>query len=135
MQRALLQSGKPENAPLVRAALRRVGRTELIGFDKGCLVRPERTDGGQSTPKGGAALAERISVFLLLPVKRGENRPLSAPENRKFYTDLIANSQKSKMDKNSNLEFCCILSKRRLCVLHKKAADEVMNLPACGTCG
>ena len=52
MQRALLQSGKPENAPLVREALRRVGRTDLIGFDKGCLVRPERTDGRQSTPKG-----------------------------------------------------------------------------------
>lgn len=41
LQRALLQSGKPENAPLVREALRRVGRTDLIGFEKGCLVRPE----------------------------------------------------------------------------------------------
>lgn len=42
LQRALLQSGRPENAPLVREALRRVGREDLIGFGAHCLVRPER---------------------------------------------------------------------------------------------
>ena len=41
MQRALLQYKKPENASLVREALRRAGRTDLVGFDKDCLVRPE----------------------------------------------------------------------------------------------
>jgi hypothetical protein len=41
MQRALLQYKKPENASLVREALRRAGRADLIGFDKDCLVRPE----------------------------------------------------------------------------------------------
>ena len=43
MQRALLQYKKPENASLVREALRRAGRADLIGFDKDCLVRPEHT--------------------------------------------------------------------------------------------
>ena len=41
LQRALLQWGRPENAPLVREALRKAGREDLIGFGKDCLVRPE----------------------------------------------------------------------------------------------
>ncbi len=41
MQRALLQFVRPANAPLVRKALRKAGREDLIGFDKDCLVRPE----------------------------------------------------------------------------------------------
>ena len=34
LQRALLQFNRPQNAPLVREALRRAGRTDLIGFGK-----------------------------------------------------------------------------------------------------
>ncbi len=41
MQRALLQFARPANAPLVRKALKRAGREDLIGFGKECLVRPE----------------------------------------------------------------------------------------------
>ncbi len=41
MQRALLQFGVPKNAPLVREALRKCGRTDLIGYGENCLVRPE----------------------------------------------------------------------------------------------
>jgi len=43
MQRALLQSGRPENAPIIRAALKKCGREDLIGFGRECLVKPERT--------------------------------------------------------------------------------------------
>ena len=43
MQRALLQFGRPANAPLVREALTKLGRTDLIGYGKECLVKPERT--------------------------------------------------------------------------------------------
>ena len=42
LQRALLQYNRPENAPLVREALKRLGREDLIGFGEECLVRPER---------------------------------------------------------------------------------------------
>ena len=42
LQRALLQFNRPENAPLVREALKKAGRTDLIGNAQGCLVRPER---------------------------------------------------------------------------------------------
>ena len=41
LQRALLQFNRPQNAPLVREALTRLGREELIGYGKECLVRPE----------------------------------------------------------------------------------------------
>lgn len=42
MQRALLQFGRPENADLVRKALIKCGREDLIGFSPECLVRPNR---------------------------------------------------------------------------------------------
>ena len=40
MQRALIQYRKPENYALVKEALLKLGRTDLIGFDKKCLIRP-----------------------------------------------------------------------------------------------
>ena len=45
MQRALMQYWIPGNRPLVREALRLAHRTDLIGFDKKCLVHPEKTAG------------------------------------------------------------------------------------------
>ncbi len=47
LQRALLQSYRLENAPLVREALRQAGRDDLIGFGAKALVRPE---GGTRPP-------------------------------------------------------------------------------------
>ncbi|MBR6754963.1 MAG: YgiQ family radical SAM protein [Clostridia bacterium] len=41
MQRALLQFARPANAAIVRKALIKAGREDLIGFSKDCLVRPE----------------------------------------------------------------------------------------------
>lgn len=40
MQRALLQFARPANASLVRKALIKAGREDLIGFGRDCLVRP-----------------------------------------------------------------------------------------------
>ena len=40
LQRALLQYSKPENANLVREALKIAGREDLIGTSPECLVRP-----------------------------------------------------------------------------------------------
>ncbi len=42
LQRALLQYNRAQNAPLVREALIKAGREDLIGFGPECLVRPER---------------------------------------------------------------------------------------------
>ena len=41
LQRALLQFNRPQNAALVREALKRAGREDLIGYGAECLVRPE----------------------------------------------------------------------------------------------
>ena len=42
MQRALLQYFKPENKRKVIEALKRAGRTDLIGYGKDCLVQPDK---------------------------------------------------------------------------------------------
>lgn len=61
LQRALLQFNRPQNAPLVREALQKAGREDLIGYSAECLVRPERpefskkpTNGAKNTPKNGS---------------------------------------------------------------------------------
>lgn len=54
LQRALLQPTRPENAALVREALRRAGREDLIGFGKECLIRPAKDgEAKPNTPKKG----------------------------------------------------------------------------------
>ena len=40
MQRALIQYRKPENYKLVKEALRKAGREDLIGYGAKCLIRP-----------------------------------------------------------------------------------------------
>ena len=42
MQRALIQYRNPRNRDLVREALRKAGRTDLIGYGEKCLVRPAK---------------------------------------------------------------------------------------------
>ena len=42
MQRALIQYRNPNNYDLVKEALIRGGREDLIGFDKKCLIRPRK---------------------------------------------------------------------------------------------
>ena len=49
LQRALLQFNRPQNAALVREALTKAGRTDLIGYGPECLVRPEKA--ATPTPK------------------------------------------------------------------------------------
>ena len=44
MQRALIQYRLPRNYDLVLEALKKTGRTDLIGFDKNCLIKPRRPD-------------------------------------------------------------------------------------------
>jgi len=45
MQRALLQFKRKENQQLVREALKKAGREDLIGYKKECLVWPEKRNG------------------------------------------------------------------------------------------
>ncbi|MBD5530391.1 MAG: YgiQ family radical SAM protein [Lachnospiraceae bacterium] len=57
MQRALIQYRNPKNYDLVYEALTRAGRTDLIGYDKKCLIRPKKAGQGdkrRNVPQGNA---------------------------------------------------------------------------------
>ena len=43
MQRALIQYKNPANYQLVKEALELAGRTDLIGYDRRCLIRPQNS--------------------------------------------------------------------------------------------
>ncbi len=81
LQRALLQFNRPQNAPLVREALRRAGRTDLIGFGGDCLVRPEngadrRAEKHTPTPHTGKRNNKPIRTA-------PQNAPRNAPQKSK----------------------------------------------------
>jgi radical SAM superfamily enzyme YgiQ (UPF0313 family) len=62
MQRALLQYRRPENRNLVREALIKAGREDLIGFGKECLVTPDmRVNSGDKKTQGKAAAPSKNS--------------------------------------------------------------------------
>lgn len=52
LQRALIQYRNPENYDLVAEALKKAGRTDLIGFEKNCLIRPRRLKKEQPVKTG-----------------------------------------------------------------------------------
>ena len=87
LQRALLQCNRPENASLVREALRRAEREDLIGFSPNCLVRPEgaaRTSyakkSGERAEKKGRTQDNRARVGKDRGTKNGarRERPVAA---------------------------------------------------------
>ena len=51
LQRALLQWKRPEKRRLVIQALKEAGREDLIGFEKNCLVRPDKAQNGKNVAK------------------------------------------------------------------------------------
>lgn len=53
MQRALIQYRNPKNYELVKEALLLTGRTDLIGFDKKCLIRPRNSEKKNVPVKSG----------------------------------------------------------------------------------
>ena len=55
MQRALIQYRNPENYDLVKEALLKEHRQDLIGFDKKCLIPPRKI-----TPKHAAGSHKKV---------------------------------------------------------------------------
>ena len=52
MQRALIQYRNPKNYDLVYEALTKAERTDLIGYDKKCLIRPRQSEHWQQRASG-----------------------------------------------------------------------------------
>ncbi len=90
LQRALLQYNRPQNADLVREALTKAGRQDLIGFGKDCLVRPARSAGSAPAGKksGTAPLHKQKS-------KKTANYALSSQK-----TQVKKSQKRSKQTKN-----------------------------------
>ena len=78
LQRALLQYSVPRNAPLVREALKKAGREDLIGNRPECLVRPEH---------GEKAIS---------PARRQSDRKAPAPRAKQKSNQSSQHKQKTK---------------------------------------
>ncbi len=87
MQRALLQYTKPENADLVRRALVKCGREDLIGYSPECLVKPEKNTNfgtakksanARGTKKGAKSAGRANSSQSRTP--HGKSSAVSAPK-------------------------------------------------------
>jgi len=68
MQRALIQYKNPNNYELVKEALLKCGRKDLIGFDKNCLIPPRK-------------LSEKNNR-LSKETKRGKNETINSSKKR-----------------------------------------------------
>ena len=79
MQRALIQYRNPANYDLVRDALVKAGRQDLIGWDKTCLIRPirpKKRDGeGEASRHGKGAKAGKAGAGKGRPSKPDAGRP------------------------------------------------------------
>ena len=60
LQRALMQWRKPQNRALVLEALHKTGREDLIGFGKGCLIRPNDPN-RRSGPSENKTIVQKTS--------------------------------------------------------------------------
>lgn len=93
MQRALIQYRNPNNYELVREALIKGGREDLIGFDKKCLIRPRKTSagGGNLTTERERGREERRHTGVS-GKRAGESRPESGTRKKR----TIRNVHKKK---------------------------------------
>ena len=64
-QRALLQYFRPENRPIVIAALRKAGRSDLIGYGENCLICPDSPVKNQHSEKGNFRTQSKQKVQTL----------------------------------------------------------------------
>ena len=79
MQRALIQYRKPENYKLVREALEKAGRQDLIGFDKKCLIKPyppkaSKLTGGKGASRGAGGRSGNGGALRGSGARRGAGR-------------------------------------------------------------
>ncbi len=99
LQRALLQFSRPENANLVREALRLAGREDLIGTGPECLVRHafgQGTDNRYIPPKKGNKSSQNSRNKA--PNRQNAQRSTVKAKSEKFYQPLL-DARKPKRSK------------------------------------
>lgn len=92
MQRALIQYKKPENYDLVKEALLKCGRQDLIGFGKECLIPPRKIKKEENARKD-------------IQNRSSGNKSKGKQSKAKGYSQLHQNTKQNKataMNKGSN---------------------------------
>ena len=87
LQRALLQYNRPQNAPLVREALIKLHREDLIGYGPECLVRPAHENHGNAKPSTKSA-------------QRSKNDHKSAKSMGNVHSNQSSTGNKNKKSNN-----------------------------------
>ena len=85
MQRALIQYRKPENYKLVKEALRKAGREDLIGYGAKCLIRPVPPKPGASGGKkqvGSGAGKPANGTSKRATSRHEDGKAATQPQNR-----------------------------------------------------
>ena len=90
MQRALIQYRNPKNYDLVKEALLKAGREDLIGFDKKCLICPRNIQGNNNLGNNGYT---GNNTKIKSNVKDNTNKGKSGKDNSK---SKISSSAKEK---------------------------------------
>ena len=103
MQRALLQYRRPENRNLVREALIKAGREDLIGFDNNCLVKPDMRVGSEYMNSAKNVKPQRKADAKM--TKNGKNTPkkdakLIKQTNKKSAKSSTSPAKNQKRGKN-----------------------------------
>ncbi len=95
MQRALIQYRRPENYDLVKEALVKAGRQDLIGFDEKCLIPPRKIKHTIAPAKQNAGRKEHIATNKQEDF--GKKRNYSAKsKNKKTQSKSLRNVYKKK---------------------------------------
>ncbi len=88
MQKALMMYRKPENYDLVKEALIKAGRQDLIGFDKKCLIRPRKMEGKAVKDRDhSTGRNDRSKNNTKHNVQNGKNNKVLVSKNRKNADD------------------------------------------------
>ena len=85
MQRALIQYRKPENYKLVKEALRKAGREDLIGYGSKCLIRPvppKPGAGGGKKQVGSGAGKPASGTSKRATSRHEDGKAATQPQNR-----------------------------------------------------
>ena len=91
MQKALMMYRKPENYDLVKEALIKAGRQDLIGFDKKCLIAPRKMD-SKGEHQGQRSYGKN---------DKSKNNSIKNGKNSKNNKDVPQKNTKSSGQKNA----------------------------------
>ncbi len=103
LQRALLQYNRPQNHDMVREALRKAGREDLIGYGADCLVPPAREGAASKIPEKGKSAPRGNTGKTQTRPQKGKGTAHAAPKGKSSVSDKGRSFAKGKapMPKNN----------------------------------